>query len=180
MSGAGEAKAADIEYNMRRQMEAAKRLISSLKECGDDDDKELVTDMIEGQTGLLEAIDAALSQIDEGEILIVGIKAKEQSLEARRKAIETRNDRIRAIIEQAMLATAQMSLRLPSATLSLRKVAPALMVTNEADVPARFWIEQERPAPKLDKKALAEAVKAGEIPGATLDNGSVSLSVRRR
>lgn len=180
MSNAGEAKQAAVEHTVRRNTEAAKRLVASLRETGDADDAELVADMIEGETGLSEALESALSEIDEGDILIIGLKAKEQAFETRRRAIEARNDRIRALIEQAMLATDQPTMRLTTATLSLRKIAPALVVTNEADIPARFWIEQERPAPKLDKKALADAVKAGEIPGATLDNGGVTLSVRRK
>jgi len=171
----------DTQHRLLRQTEAAKRLVSSLKEAGEADDAELVADMIEGETSLPEAIEAALSEIDECEVIIAGLKAKEQAFETRRKAAETRADRIRALIEQAMLATDQPTLRLTTATVSLRKIAPALVVTNEADIPARFWVEQERPAPKLDKKALAEAVKNNEpIPGATLDNGGFSLSVRRK
>lgn len=171
----------NAEHNLLRQTEAAKRLIASLKEAGEIDDADLVADMIEGETGLQEAIEAALSEIDECEIVIIGLKAKEQAFEARRKATEDRADRIRAMIEQAMLATEQMSLRLPTATVSLRKTAPSLVVTNEADIPAKFWIQQERPAPKLDKKALAEALKSDEaVPGAMLDNGGFGLSIRRK
>lgn len=169
----------DVEHRIIRQTEAAKRLLRSMNEDDASDDA-LVCDTIEGETGLFEAIDAALSEIDECEVLVAGLKAKEQAFEARRKTIEARAERIRAMIEQAMLATEQHSIRLPSATLSLRTIKPGLVVLNEADIPSRFWIEQERPAPKLDKKALAEAMKTEQISGVTLDNGSVSLSVRRK
>lgn len=170
----------DVEHAVRRQTEAAKKLIQSLFEEGDDD-KELIADTIEGETGLVEAIDAALSEIDECEVIIAGLKAKEQAFEARRKTTEARAERIRALIEQAMVATDQQTLRLPTATISLSRRQPGLVITNEADIPTKFWVEQERPAPKLDKKALAEALKNNErIPGASLDNGTVSISVRRR
>lgn len=169
----------DVEHHILRQTEAAKRLLRSMSEDDTSDDA-LVCDTIEGETGLFEAIDAALSEIDECEVLIAGLKAKEQAFEARRKTIETRAERIKAMIEQAMLATEQHSIRRPTATLSLRTIKPGLVVLNEADIPSRFWIEQERPAPKLDKKALAEAMKTEQISGVTLDNGSVSLSVRRK
>lgn len=170
----------DIEHNIRRQAEAAKRLMKSLFEEGEDD-KELIADTIEGQTGLNEAIEAALSEIDECEVMIAGLKAKETAFEARRRSAENRAERIRAMIEQAMVATDQQSIRLATATLSLARRQPSVVITNEADIPVRFWIEQERPAPKLDKKALAEALKGEEpIPGANLDNGTLSLSVRRR
>lgn len=168
------------ERIVARQAEVAKSLLAHLKEIGADDDADLVSDSIEGETGLVEAIDAALAEIDECEILITGLKAKETSFEGRRKQIENRAERIRAAIEQAMLITEQFSMKLPSATLSLAKRAPALVILNEADIPADYWVEQERPAPNLDKKALAAAVLAGNVPGASLDNGSLSLTVRRK
>ncbi|MDW9445631.1 hypothetical protein GOA75_11055 [Sinorhizobium meliloti] len=170
-----------IEHSMRRQTEAAKALLVDLRNQGADDDAELVADTIEGETNLMEAIEEAIAELDECDVLVTGLKAKEAEFEARRKATEKRAERIRALIEQAMLATDQTSLKLPTATLSLTKRAPGLIVNSEADIPSRFFVEQERPAPKLDKKALAAAIKAGEqVPGANLDNGSISLSVRRK
>jgi len=172
---------AEVEFDLRRQSEAAKSLLVSLHEQGAGDDAELVADTIEGETNLVEAIDAALSEIDECEILIAGLDEKIKVFDARKKQQKDRSERIRALIEQALVATDQTSMKLPSATLSLTKRAPGLVVTNEADIPARFWVEQERPAPKLDKKALAAALKDDEeVPGATLDNGSLSLTVRRK
>jgi hypothetical protein len=172
---------AEVEFTLRRQAEAAKKLLSTLKTTGDSEDEELVADTIEGETGLVEAIDAALAEIDECEILITGLKAKEEAFAERRRREENKSERIKALIEQAMLTTEQMSLKLPSATLTLTQRAPGLIVSNEADIPTKFWIEQERPAPKLDRKALTAALRDKEaIPGANLDNGSVALSVRRK
>ncbi|MGF6253819.1 siphovirus Gp157 family protein [Ensifer sp. LBL] len=172
-----------IEHSVRRQTEAAKALLVDLRKRGADDDAELVADTIEGETNLIEALAKAVTELDECDVLVTGLKTKEAEFEARRKAIENRAERIRALIEQAMLATDQVSLKLPTATLSLSKRAPGLIVTDEADIPAKYWVEQPRPAPKLDKKSLTDALReknAAAIPGATLDNGSFSLTVRRK
>nr|WP_234834016.1 hypothetical protein [Sinorhizobium meliloti] len=91
----------DLDYNLHRQTEAAKSLLSSLRDQGVDDDAELVADAIEGETNLLEAIEAAVAQIDECDVLITGLKAKEEEFETRRKSIERRAERVRALIEQA-------------------------------------------------------------------------------
>lgn len=171
----------NAERSMIVQMEAAKKLLSGLRDQAADGDHELVADTIEGETGLIEAISAGLDELDECEILITGLEAKITSFDARKKMQKDRADRIRALIEQALVVADLPSLKLPSATISLTRRAAAVVITNEADIPARFWVEQERPAPKLDKKALAEALKSKEpIAGAELDNGSVSLSIRRR
>lgn len=172
-----------IEHSMRRQTEAAKALLVDVRNQGADDDADLVADTIEGETNLMEAIEEAIAELDECDVLVTGLKAKESDFEARRKAIEKRAERIRALIEQAMLATDQMSMKLPTATLSLSKRAPGLIVTDEADIPAKYWVEQPRPAPRLDKKTLTADLRekdAAPIPGATLDNGSFSLTVRRK
>lgn len=170
----------NTERHMHIQLEAAKKLLVNLRNIDAADDAELVADTIEGETGLIEALDAALAEIDECEVLVAGLDEKIKAFDARKKQQKDRAERIRALIEQALVSTDMPSLRLPSATISLSKRAPGLVITNEAEIPARFWIEQERPAPKLDKKALADALKAGDVPGAVLDNGSLSLTVRRR
>lgn len=170
----------DASHTLHRQAEAAKRLLASLKESGDADDQEIVETAIEGETSLLEAIDEALAQIDECEILVTGLKAKEEVFADRRKVIEQRAERLRASIEQALIVTEQEKVTLPTATIYLAKRKPNIVIDNEADIPAAYWTIP-KVEPKLDKKALKEALDAKEeIPGAHLDNGSVSISIRRR
>ena len=84
-----------------------------------------------------------------------------------------------AAIEAAMVEAEQRNIRLDSRTVYLSKVAPKVVVENEAEIPSRFWTTPEPPAPKLDKKALKDALAAKEaVPGARLDNGSISLRMR--
>lgn len=172
--------AVNSERNIAREVEAAKSLIGNLAEQGFADDTDLIADTIEGETSLNEAMEIGLSEMDECDIIEVGLIAKIAEFEARLKATKDRKGRIRAAMEQAMVITDQMSLRLTTATLSLSRRAPGVVITNEADIPSNFWIEQERPAPKLDKKALAAALKDGAVAGASLDNGSINLTVRRK
>lgn len=170
----------DVARNVRQQTEAAKRLLGFLRDEGVEDE-EVVASAIEGETSLTEAIAAAVDKIDERDVLIIGLKAKEEAFAARRKALENANETTRAAIEQSMLATDLPSLPLPSATVFLSRRKPAVIVQSEADIPSEFFVEQPRPAPKLDKRALTEALRAGQaVPGATLDNGSFTLSVRRK
>ena len=60
-------------------------------------------------------------------------------------------------------------MELPQATISLRAVPPKAEITDEALVPSKFWKAQD---PKLDKKAVLDALKGKEdVPGASLSNG---------
>ena len=171
-------------FQLQRETEAAKQLLANIRTIIGDDE-EAVSDAVEGETDLMEAIDRAVAQMDECDILLEGIKKKLDDLATRKKATEKQQDHIRAAIEQALaLLDLTKPLRRPSMTLSLRKTPPGVVVTEEAAIPARFWKQRPAPDPTLDKKALADALKAlgkGEtIPGAELDNGGVSLSIRRK
>jgi Siphovirus Gp157 len=191
------------EYVIRRETEAAKALLAGIRNMIPEEDLSLLLDTLEGETNLLEAIDLALAEIDETEALISGLKEKEGQFTARRRAMEERVRRFRGLIEQAMAVADQERLRRPTATLTLRKLPIDVVVLSEADIPADFFVPQPPPPPKLDKKALKQALEAREaklsfaasledaqergkalaaippIPGATLDNGGVSLQVRR-
>ncbi len=175
----------NAEFALRQQTEAAKVLIATLRADGLADDAELVSDAVEGETDLREAIEVALAEIDECEVVEIGAKAKAAEFSSRASTAAARAERVRAMIEQALL-TIDLSepMRLPGATVSLTKRPRQVVITEESTIPSRFYEEQPRPAPKLDKKALLHALAnlaPGEtIPGATLDNGSVSLTVRRK
>lgn len=159
--------------NLERESAAAKDLLAELSS----DDAELNHDMTEGETGLFEAIEAALAEIDDCDVTIEGCKAKEKQMADRRKRAEGRQERLRTLIEQAMLVADMPTVKLPCATFSVSHRPPAPFVADEALIPAKFW---KQPDPVLDKKAINAASKDGEeIPGVSMTNGSTSLTIRR-
>jgi hypothetical protein len=171
----------DTEHQLRRQTEAARDLLADLRGEGLDEDAEFREDMVEGETDIHAAIAAALTEIDEAEVLILGGKAKIEQIAGRVAMEEKRVERVRALIERAMVTLDLPTLRLPTATLSVAKRKPGLIVTDESAIPSRFFVQPDPPAPRLDKKALLAALNDNEaIPGAGLDNGTVSLTVRRK
>ena len=163
----------DISYRIQRESEAARDLLAAI---GDDDEATL-HDMIEGETGLLEALTTAVCIIDEAEAQIAGCKDREKVFADRRAQAERRISRIRSQIEQAIAFVDVQTWKLPTATLTIKAVPPKPIYDDEAAIPARFWRAGD---PKIDKSAIADAIKAGEeIPGITMSNGSISLQIRR-
>src|SRR3712207_710118 len=120
---------------LEQEAEAARALIAALRADGISDESELMADMVEAETNLLEAIDLAVAEMDEVEALAWGLKEKERQFLRRRQMLEERCGRLRALIEQAMATTEQRTLRRPSATLTLRKLPPQVVVLSEADIP---------------------------------------------
>lgn len=170
-----------VEYALRRQTEAARELLAMVRSEGVEEDAELIADTIEGETDLLEAIAGALNEIDETELLVLGGKAKIEQIGTRVAAEERRVERLRAAIERAIvIAELPTPLRLPTATISISRHKPQPVIDDEALVPSRFFVQPPPPAPRLDKKALAEALANEAVAGAHLDNGSISLTIRRK
>lgn len=162
-----------IANKLHREAEAAKGLIAELHS----DDETLRQDMTEGETSLMEAIDAALAELDDCEAIVVGCKAQSEVLMSRARKFDARRERVRTLIEQAMLIADLPSAKRPTATVTVKRTPPKPMITDESLIPARFF---KAPPPVLDKTAISAAAKDGEtIPGVGLDNGGVSLQIRR-
>lgn len=143
---------------------------------GEDADPKLILDTIEGETNLAEACAVVLEQTLEDEILLEGLGVKIAELQTRKGRMERSIESRRGIILMAMDKAGLHTIKSPLGTMSVRPTQPKLVVKDEAVIPARFFKPQD---PKLDRAALAEALKAKEvIPGAELSNGGVSLSIR--
>lgn len=144
----------------------------------DETDPRLILDTIEGETDLSEACCIVYEETVEDEILVAGLKSAIAEYQTRlgriEKSIETRRNIILMAMDKAGLGT----IKSPRATLSVRDVQPKTVIADEALIPAKFWKAAE---PRLDKSAVTEALRAGEaIPGATLSNGGIGLTIRVR
>jgi len=160
---------------LRRETEAARSLIANVKALvGDDED--VVASTVEGETNLLEAIGDAMARLAELNGLMDGVAGMIASLKARGERFERQRDLIRDAIALAMETAEVRKLELPMATLSLKSTPQKVEITDESAIPSEFWKPQE---PKLDRRGLLTALKAGEqIKGAVLSNGGSSLQVR--
>lgn len=165
----------DISRELHQQGEAARNLLLNIRDVIGDDE-ELIATAVEGETNLTEAISSAVDRIAE-------LNAHQEVLDLRIKALQERRDRfdvqaarIKAAIHVAMGQGELRKIELPQATISLRAVPPKAEIIDEAEIPSKFWKEQD---PKLDRKAVLDALKAKEtVPGAQLSNGGETISIR--
>lgn len=162
--------------SLERERRAAEALRETLSKMPDMDE-ETTRDTIEGETDLHGAIAGVVRLLTDTEVQVEGLTAIIEKMQARLKRYEDRRNFLRSAVEQAMVIGELPNLELPEATLSLGRRAANVVITDEARVPAKFWKPSE---PTLDRKALKDALKNKEdVPGATLGNGSFSLTIRR-
>lgn len=156
-----------------------------------------VMDNISDSEDAVAMIEAAISSIDD-EISVKadgygrliknleaeadGLRKEEQRLAARRKAKESNAIWLKQHLEQAMIAQNKKKISTDLFTFSLQNNPPAVKIQDK-DAFIR-WAEMECPtylsysAPQVNLKAVAAAIKAGEVvPGATLEQGQ-SLRMR--
>lgn len=165
----------NTERRMHQEAEAAKTLLETLR---DDigNDEELAVDVVEGETGLLEVIDAALFADLQDKSFIAGIQRAEQTLADRRARLTARIDNRRAAIHTAMQLTGLSKVLRPLATITRRRGTPKPIIKEEADIPSDFWTPQP---PKLDKAALGQAIRdGGEVPGVVASNATETMTIR--
>jgi hypothetical protein len=165
----------EVSHQLHRETEAAKALRANLADIIGNDEQ-CAADMIEAETDLNEAIDAAVRMLIDDLAAMNGLNEMIDLLVARKDRIEGRIGHYRTALATAMEQAGRKNVEHPAVTLSLRPSPPAVRVTDEAAVPSKFW---EASAPRLNKRALLAALKDREtVPGACLNNPGFSLTLR--
>ncbi len=138
------------------------------------DDAQTIKDTIEAESYPLEvkAQNVAYA-VKNLEATAEAIKAAEQEMAKRRKAMENRATNIRTYLQNCMEVAGVQKIDCPHFSLSIKKNPPSVDIFEEKLIPAEFMKQPEPPPPSPDKAAIKEALKAGkEVPGAMLAAGT--------
>jgi hypothetical protein len=129
-----------------------------------------VADTLESMAGELETKAQSVGhmvRILEADAAAVKQWAKDAA--ERAKAIEARADSLREYLTRTLLACGISKVNGPGIALSFRK-STAVVIDDEAQLPAEFMRQPEPPPPAPNKAAICEALKAGrDVPGARLE-----------
>jgi len=135
---------------------------------------QVVADTLEGLAGELEvkATNVAAFTLNL-EASAKAIKEAEAKMAARRKAIENRAAHLRAYIKANLERCGIQKIEGPHFLLAIRKNPPAVAVEAPELVPIEYMRIPPPPPPEIDKKAVADALKAGkDVPGCRLEQGT--------
>lgn len=138
------------------------------------DDACAIADTIEAESYPLEvkAQNVAYA-VKNLEATAAAIKAAEQEMAARRKAIENRAMHLKEYAKTCMEIAGVSKIDCPHFALSIRANPAAVDVFEPALIPAEFMRQPEPPPASPDKTAIKEAIKAGrDVPGAQLSQGT--------
>ena len=103
------------------------------------------------------------------------IKAEEQRLYQRRKALDSSAARLKEYMQHEMQHAGLEKTKDAQFTVALQNNPPSVRVLDDTMIPPTYWIEQE---PKLDKRRILDDLKAGgAVDGVEIEQGK-SLRIR--
>jgi hypothetical protein len=141
-------------------------------------DERTLSDTLEGATNLNEAIAAVVRSALDDEAMAKALRSRIDGMRERLSRIELTVEKKRQAALNAMEEADMIKLTAPDFTVSIRINPPSLLITSEAEIPQDFWLPQP---PKLNKKGLLDAISSGwAVPGATLSNSKISLTIRTK
>ncbi|MBS0472139.1 MAG: siphovirus Gp157 family protein [Proteobacteria bacterium] len=141
-------------------------------------DDETLADTLEGMSDLPEMIEEIVRSSLDDDALITGLKVRVDAMAARMARLKERHQKKRQLAAWAMGAAGLSRLKAVDFTVSLSEGAIRLQIGDERDLPERFLVPQP---PKVDRAAVAEALKAGDaVAGASLVQGQPYITVSSR
>ena len=142
------------------------------------DDEALVGAWETATEDLAEKLENCCKYIKNEEAVIAGLKEEEERLNARRKAKENAIKRLKALMQDAMLASGEKKIQCGTFTTSIQNNAPSVVVDEQyiENIPQEYLRIKE---PEIDKKKLLEDLKAGkDLEGIAHIEQSSSLRIR--
>jgi hypothetical protein len=163
-----------MQFKFMDEALAAKAVKEAIEQAGLDDEQ-LVQDMIEGETSFLELSQRLLGKILETKAMVSVQKEILDSLKERKIRFETREEQLRALLQNALNLAGLRKLEFPEATVSVTPGRQSVVIVDEGQLPDEFMKIEKRP----DKSAIKEVLARGlPVEGAALSNGAETLTVR--
>ncbi len=167
-----------MQPNLIHELSHHQYLRDKLQEEFPDADEDTLRDTLEGMTNLTDMLGAVLrSQLDDL-ALTAALRARIADMQERFARIDVRAAKKRELVTSTMERADIRKITEADFTVPLPPKPPPLVLVDEKDIPEDFWKPQ--PA-KLDRQGLIAALKTGRhVPGATLGNSALTISVRTK
>lgn len=136
-------------------------------------DEVTIADTLESMSGDLETKAISTAMVAKNlEAAAEQIKAAEAEMAKRRKAIEANAARVRRYLLDNLLVAGISKVECPHFRISVRDNPGAVVVDNEAQIPAAYLTDPPPPAPVPDRMLIKKALADGfDVPGCRLVKG---------
>ena len=158
------------------------RSLLALADSEADIPEEVINDTLEGLQGELQVKAQSVARfIANQDAMADAIDNAAAAMAVRAKRLRSRTEYLRNYLLVNMQAAGIQKLDSPELVVQVKKNPPAVVVFDEASVPAEFMVTPAPPPPpppRPNKAAIKDALKSGvEVPGCRLEQG-VRLEVK--
>ena len=165
-----------MPYDLLALIPAHRAIVSQIRQMFPDETDDDLADTIAGCSDLPDAIAAVIREALAREAMAKGIDEFAAKLADRKSRLLNRASTLRALARTAMEEANLRKIPAPDFTASLGEGRAKVIITDLSKIPDQYL---RRAAPEPDKKALGEALKAGEtVPGVERGNRPQVLNVR--
>lgn len=162
---------------LHAEMQVAAEVIAQLQAAGIDLETDPdFADLLASETDVQNRLVRILRAARHAEAQASAVKAIEAENAERRKRLDAKADRLRDIVLHAMAGLGLKRIEAPDLTATLGTGRPKVIVTDEGQIPGRFFVTSRT----LDKRSVSEALKEGPVLGVELSNAASALTVRTR
>lgn len=151
--------------------------LALLKSQIDEVDPEMLNDTIESVEAVFtDKVEWLIGITKEYQSIVDACKAEEKRLADRRRSFEKKVEGIKDYVRDTMVHADMKKLNYKLFTVSVQLNPPAVKLLDEMEIPLDYKITTITET--IDKKAILEAIKAGDtVPGATIEQGQ-SLRIK--
>lgn len=134
-------------------------------------DPQVIADTLESIGGDLQVKSTNVAMVVRNiEVSMEAIDAAIDEMKRRKQILKNRSDNIRDYLKQSMETAGITKIECPYFVLAIKKNPPSVVVDDADAIPDSYMRVPDPPPAEIDKKAIAEALKAGtEVPGAHLE-----------
>jgi len=158
---------------MRLDLATIEQVAQMLRDYSDDET--LYWDTLDGETDVMDAVGRLVMEAVEADHHAAAAKEMSRLYADRASRLQMRRRAVNDAIMTIMDATGQDKIPHPLATISKRKGRASVTITNEEEIPTQLT----KTIRTADKAAIKKQLEAGEdVPGATLDIGAETISMR--
>lgn len=141
-------------------------------------DPDFILEVADGETRLMEAIDAMLAHHLDDETMVEALEITERKIRERKERLKGRLEWRRGGFKSILTALRlnKPSIQRALGTIALTRVAPHVEIFDDDKIPEALLVPSVRP----DKKAIKEQLEAGkEVPGARMTEAGVTVRISR-
>lgn len=165
------------DINLKQRGREVAELWQAVRAIAGDDDQTVI-DTVDGETDAIEALRRTVQLAIEAEAHAEAAKALADQYQDRRKVLLDRAERYRMAVARFLQEVGEKNVRLPEGTVSWREAKPQIVGTIPSPSELPDWAVKYQRC--RDEASIKQGLRDGlTIPGLSLSNGGVTLTIRR-